>query len=97
MSVDVTNTGTREGKEIVQLYIQDVVSSLERPVKELKGFEKIVLTPGQTKTVTFVIEPEMLKYYDPANGGWVLEPGEFIAHVGAASDDIRTTVGFVVK
>lgn len=97
VSVDVTNTGTREGKEIVQLYIQDVVSSLERPVKELKGFEKIVLAPGQTKTVTFVIEPEMLKYYDPANGGWVLEPGEFIAHVGAASDDIRTTVGFVVK
>ena len=97
VTVDVTNTGSREGKEIVQLYIQDVKSSLERPVKELKGFEKVALAPGQTKTVTFVIEPEMLQYYDPANGGWTLEAGEFIAHVGAASDDIKTTVGFVVK
>ena len=96
VSVDVTNTGAREGKEVVQLYISDEVSSLERPIKELKGFKKVALAPGETKKVTFEIEPDMLKFYDPAKG-WVLEPGKFTAHVGAASDDIRTTVDFNVK
>ena len=96
VTVDVTNTGSREGKEIVQLYISDEESYLERPVKELKGFKKIALAPGETKKVTFEIEPDMLKFYDPAKG-WVLEPGKFTVHVGAASDDIRTTVDFNVK
>ena len=95
VSVDVTNTGKREGKEVVQLYISDEESTLERPVKELKGFKKISLNPGETKNVTFEVEPDMLKYYDPSRGGWVLEPGTFTAHVGAASDDIRTSVQFV--
>ena len=95
VSVEVTNTGTREGKEVVQLYISDEESTLERPVKELKGFKKISLNPGETKNVTFKVEPDMLKYYDPSRGGWVLEPGTFTAHVGAASDDIRTSVQFV--
>lgn len=94
VSVDVTNTGEREGKEIVQLYIQDQESSLERPVKELKGFRKVALEPGQTAKVTFEIDEDMLKFYDPSQGGWVLEKGAFTAHVGAASDDIRTTVDF---
>ena len=97
VSVDVTNTGAREGKEIVQLYISDNESSLERPVKELKGFRKIALAPGETKKVTFEIEPDMLKFYDPAQSGWVLEKGTFTAHVGAASDDIRTSAEFCVK
>ena len=97
VSVDVTNTGSREGKEIVQLYISDNESSLERPVKELKGFRKIALAPGETKKVTFEIEPDMLKFYDPAQSGWVLEKGTFTAHVGAASDDIRTSAEFCVK
>lgn len=97
VSLDVTNTGDREGKEIVQLYISDEESSLDRPVKELKGFRKIALAPGETKCVTFEIEPDMLKYYDPAKGDWVLESGKFTAHVGAASDDIRTSVSFNVK
>ena len=93
----MTNTGAREGKEIVQLYISDNESSLERPVKELKGFRKIALAPGETKKVTFEIEPDMLKFYDPAQSGWVLEKGTFTAHVGAASDDIRTSAEFCVK
>ncbi len=97
VSVDVSNTGTREGKEVVQLYIGDEESTLERPVKELKGFKKISLKPGETKKVIFEVEPDMLKFYDPARGGWVLEAGTFTAYVGAASDDIRTTVSFVVK
>ena len=97
VSVDVTNTGKVEGKEIVQLYISDDECTLERPVKELKGFEKVSLAPGQTKKVTFEIEPDMLKFYDPARGGWTLESGSFTAHVGAASDDIRATATFSVK
>ena len=97
VSLNVTNKGLREGKEIVQLYISDDESTLERPEKELKGFKKIALAPGETKKVTFDIEPDMLKYYDPARGGWVLEKGSFKAHVGAASDDIRTSVAFNVK
>ena len=97
VSIDVTNTGSREGKEIVQLYISDNESSLERPVKELKGFKKVALAPGETKKVTFEIEPDMLKFYDPKQKGWVLEKGSFTAHVGAASDDIRSSVEFAVK
>jgi beta-glucosidase len=97
VSVDVTNTGKVEGKEIVQLYISDDECTLERPVKELKGFKKVSLAPGETKQVTFEIEPDMLKFYDPARGGWTLESGSFTVHVGAASDDIRTTATFSVK
>ena len=95
VSIDVTNTGSLEGKEIVQLYIGDEESSLERPVKELKGFKKIALAPGARAKVTFEIEPDMLKFYDPERG-WVLEEGGFTAYIGAASDDIRSTVQFTL-
>lgn len=94
VSIDVTNTGSREGKEVVQLYIGDDESSLERPVMELKGFKKVSLCPGETKEVTFIINDEMLKYYDPAQSGWVLEKGDFTAYIGASSEDIRATVKF---
>ena len=97
VSADVTNTGGRAGAEVVQLYIGDKLSSLPRPVKELKGFEKVYLAPGQSRTVTFEIDPGMLACYDDAKGAWVAEPGEFPAYVGAASDDIRGTVDFVLK
>lgn len=97
ISADVTNTGDRAGAEVVQLYIGDEQSSLPRPVKELKGFQKVSLNPGQTRTVTFEIAPGMLQYYDDAKGAWVAEPGAFTAYVGAASDDIRGTVEFELK
>ena len=97
VSADVTNTGGRAGAEVVQLYIGDKLSSLPRPVKELKGFQKVSLNPGQTRTVTFEITPGMLQYYDDAKGAWVAEPGAFTAYVGAASDDIRGTVEFELK
>lgn len=97
ISADVTNTGDRAGAEAVQLYIGDEQSSLPRPVKELKGFQKVSLNPGQTRTVTFEITPGMLHYYDDAKGAWVAEPGAFTAYVGAASDDIRGTVEFELK
>lgn len=97
VSVDVTNSGKVAGKEVVQLYIGDDESSVDRPVKELKGFRKISLEPGETKTVTFTIEPDMLKYFDAAKHEWVLEKGRFTAYVGSASDDIRTKTAFDVK
>lgn len=97
VSIDVTNSGKITGKEVVQLYISDEESSLERPVKELKGFRKISLEPGETKTVTFEIEPDMLKFFDDAKHEWVLEPGRFTAYVGSASDDIRSEISFDVK
>lgn len=97
VSADVTNTGDRAGAEVVQLYIGDEESSLPRPVKELKGFEKVSLNPGHTQTVTFEITPDMLQYYDDVKGAWVTEPGAFTAYVGVASDDIRGTAGFELK
>ena len=97
ISADVTNTGDRAGAEVVQLYIGDEQSSLPRPVKELKGFQKVSLNPGQTRTVTFEITLGMLQFYDDAKGAWVAEPGAFTAYVGAASDDIRGTVEFELK
>lgn len=95
VSVNVTNTGDREGKEIVQLYIGDDECSVERPVMELKAFRKVSIKPGETVRVSFPVNADMLKFY--GNDGWTLEKGSFTAYVGAASDDIRTSVKFNVK
>jgi len=84
--VDVTNTGGREGTEVVQMYIRDLVSSVTRPIKELKGFQKISLKSGETKTVAFDITPESLPFYD-VNMDYVVEPGEFEIMVGTSSCD----------
>ncbi len=94
LSVTVTNTGSREGQEVVQLYIRDPKSSLPRPEKELKGFTKVRLAPGESATVTFDIGREALSYFDDARHEWVVEPGRFEALVGAASDDIRGKAAF---
>jgi beta-glucosidase len=85
--VDVTNTGNRFGTEVVQLYIRDLVSSVTRPVKELKGFQKINLQAGETKTVALDITPELLAFYD-VNMRYVVEPGEFAIMVGNSSRDL---------
>ena len=95
VSVNVTNTGEREGKEIVQLYIGDDECSLERPVMELKAFRKVSIKPGETVKVSFPVNADMLKFY--GTDGWTLEKGSFTAYVGAASDDIRTSVKFNVN
>lgn len=97
LTVKVKNTGSRAGQEIVQLYISDKKSSLPRPVKELKGFKKINLEPGQEKEVSFVIDKEALSYYDPAQNGWVAEPGRFEAVVAASAADVRGVVPFELK
>jgi beta-glucosidase len=82
--VDVTNTGKRAGSEVVQMYIRDCVSSVTRPVKELKGFQKVWIEPGETKTVMLDITPESLAFYD-VNMKYVVEPGEFEIMVGTSS------------
>jgi beta-glucosidase len=81
---DVTNTGKREGTEVVQMYIRDSVSSVTRPIKELKGFKKVSLRPGETKTVELEITPDSLAFYD-VNMKYVVEPGEFEIMVGTSS------------
>jgi beta-glucosidase len=92
----VKNTGKRDGHEVVQLYINDVVSSVTRPVKELKGFEKIHLRPGETKTVTFTLTPADLALLDE-NLSPVVEPGRFDIMVGSSSEDIRLRGNFEVR
>ena len=94
VSVDVTNTGSADGAEIVQLYINDVKSSIDRPVKELKNFEKVYLKAGETKTVTFEVDAQDLSYFDADRHEWVAEPGKFKVLLGSSSEDIRSTVNF---
>jgi beta-glucosidase len=95
VSVDVTNTGSREGKEVVQLYIRDVVGSITRPVKELKAFEKISLKAGETKTVKFTLHQNDLSFYN-ADLNFVAEPGEFHVFVGGNSRDVKQA-SFMLK
>ncbi|MHC5161638.1 MAG: glycoside hydrolase family 3 protein [Planctomycetota bacterium] len=90
IKVDVTNTGERDGEEVVQLYVRDVESSVPMPVKQLRGFERISLKKGQTKTVSFILKPiEDMRYYDARNQQYQVEPGEFEIQIGASSSDIR--------
>ena len=88
-SVTVTNTGDRAGSEVVQLYIRDLVGRVTRPVKELKGFEKIYLQPNESRTVRFTIAPEMLKFYN-ADLKFVAEPGDFDVMIGPDSRNVKT-------
>ena len=87
-SVNVTNTGTRSGKETVQMYIRDVVGSIARPVKELKGFKQITLQPGETKKVSFTISIDDLKFYN-SDLKYVYEPGDFKVFIGTNSADVK--------
>lgn len=84
VSVDVTNSGNYDGKEVVQLYIRDVVGSVTRPVKELKGFQKVMINKGETKNISFTISVEDLKFYN-SNLDFVAEPGEFHVYIGTDS------------
>ena len=94
VKVKVRNTGKVAGKEVVQLYISDKKSSLPRPEKELKGFQKVDLQPGEEKEVIFTITPAELSYYDDARHEWVAEPGIFEALIGASSTDIKGKARF---
>lgn len=97
VKVNVKNTGTREGQEVVQMYISDKQSSLPRPIKELKGFQKIKLAPGEEKEVTFTINKEALSFFDDAKHAWVAEPGKFEAIIAASAADIKGVVPFELK
>ncbi len=97
VTVPVTNSGDRAGSEIVELYISDPKSSVDRPVKELKGFKKLALAPGETKTATFTISKDDLSFFDADRHEWVCEPGAFEVLIGASSADIRTKAGFTVE
>lgn len=88
LTVNVSNTGSREATETVQLYIRDLVASISRPVKELKGFERITLKAGESRDVTFTVTPDMLKFYN-ADLEYVLEPGDFEVMVGPNSRDVK--------
>lgn len=96
-SVTIKNTGKREGAEVVQLYIRDVESSVQRPYKELKGFQKVYLKAGESKLVQFTIDKEALSFFDPQKHDWVAEKGKFEAIVGSSSTDIRTKMDFILK
>lgn len=96
ITIPVTNIGKREGAEVVQMYIMDKESSLPRPVKELKGFKKVKIAPGETTEVTFTIGKEALSFYDPARHEWVAEPGKFQVLIGGASDNISSSATFAL-
>src|SRR5438067_1804928 len=87
VSVELENVGPRTGDEVVQLYIRDVAASVTRPVKELKGFQRVALRPGEKKRVEFTLGPKELGFYDHAMN-FVVEPGEFKVMVGANSEDV---------
>ena len=89
VSVEITNSGAVAGKEIVQLYVHDQESRLVRPEKELKGFAKVTLEPGETKTVTFELDARSFAYYDPAYERWITESGAFEILIGSSAADIR--------
>jgi beta-glucosidase len=89
VSVDITNTGSREGDEVVQLYVQDEYCSVVRPLKELKRFKRITLKPGEKKTVSFTLGKDAFSFYDVKAKEWIVEPGDFNVMVGSSSADIR--------
>lgn len=97
VKVRVKNTGSREGKEIVQLYIRDKKSSLPRPEKELKGFEKVSLLAGEEKEVAFTVDRQALSFYDDRKQAWVAEKGDFEVLIGASASDIKDKVVFRLK
>jgi beta-glucosidase len=92
VTVPVTNTGRRRGSAVVQLYVADVESSVPRPAKELKAFDKTSLDAGETTSVTLTLDERSFAYWDEAAGGWTVEPGEFDLVIGASSADVRATV-----
>ena len=97
VTVNVRNTGRCAGSETVQLYIHDDRCSVDRPVKELKGFAKVSLQPGESKDVKIVIGRQALSFYDEKQGTWTAEPGTFTALVGNASDNITLKKSFILK
>jgi beta-glucosidase len=97
VSVDVQNTGNRSGDEVVQCYVRDAEANVIRPIKQLRGLQRIHLDAGETKTVEFKLSFEDLSFWDVENHQWAIEPGEFIIQVGSSSADIRAEGSFEVE
>ena len=97
VNFDVKNTGKVAGAEVAQVYVGDDECTLIRPAKELKGFDKVFLQPGESKTVSVRLDNEAFRFFDPILRQWVVEPGVFTVHVGASSADIRLTGKLTVK
>ena len=97
VSVDVRNTGSEAGAEVLQLYISDSKSSQPRPVKELKGFKKVSLAPGETQQVDFTIDRSALSFYDEKTGDWTAEPGEFVVTVNNSSAPTKNNIRFMLS
>ena len=91
VNFNVKNTGKVAAAEVAQVYVGDDECRLVRPAKELKGFDKVMLQPGESKTVSVRLGEEAFRFYDPMLRQWVVEPGAFTVHVGASSADIRLT------
>jgi beta-glucosidase len=91
LSVDITNTGERSGSEVVQVYVRDKVATQVRPLQELKAFQRVTLSPGETATLAFTLPVEMFNF-TRRDGKRIVEPGEFELQVGASSADIRGAV-----
>jgi len=96
LSFRLTNTGKVTGEEVVQLYIHDEVASVARPLKQLKGFQKLALKPGESRELKFTIKSELLSFYDN-DLNWIAEPGRFKLMVGSASDDIRLQTNLTLR
>jgi beta-glucosidase len=97
VTLKVKNTGDMAGAEVVQLYLEDEKSSVVRPEKELKGFDKVYLEPGQEKKVTLKIKPEDMQFWDTCQNDWKSEKGKFTVHIGSSSRDIRLTKSYKLK
>ncbi len=94
---DVTNTGTRAGAEVAQLYLGNPTASVPRPLKELKGFARVELKPGETRRVTLSLDPRAMSFWDAATHAWKQEPGKYVVYVGRSSADTALTAGYTVS
>ena len=97
VTVPVANTGDREGAEVVQAYVRDVRSSVKRPLKELRAFDKITVEPGATRDVTLEFDRRAFAFYNPDTKLWTVEPGKFEILIGTSSDNITTRIPVTVK
>ena len=96
VELQIKNSGRHEGGEVVQLYIQDMQSTLPRPLKELKGFEKVILRPAQSKVMRIDLDARSMSFYDPSQKRWTIEAGKFKVHIGSSSRNIKLTAEFDV-
>lgn len=97
MTFTVTNTGKRAGAEVAQLYVGQVNPPIDRPIKELKGFQKVYLEPGESQQVTLQLDQRSVAYWDMAQEKWIALPGQYNVLVGASSQDIRLSGKFFVN